>query len=80
MKVLVASLAVLAGSASAARQSAPGHRTLFPAHPPGHDANDFAHLVPGLQQNMHFREDGKTGSVYLLATYQKIQETLTDPF
>jgi len=67
MKFLAASLAVLAGSASAARQSNPGNRTLFPAHPPGHDANDLNHLVPGLQQALHYREDGKTGTVHPLA-------------
>lgn len=54
MKLLAASLAALAGSANATRQSTPGHRTLFPAHPPGHDANDLAHLVPVLQQTLHY--------------------------
>lgn len=68
MKFLAASLAVLAGSANAARQSNPGHRTLFPAHPPGHKADDLTHLVPELQQALQYREDGKTGTVCSVVT------------
>lgn len=39
-----------------------GTRTLYPTHPPGHNATDLVHLEPNLSHALHFREAGKLGS------------------
>lgn len=58
---LAVSLAFLASTASALGQSDLPPVTLVPAHPPGHDAYDLDHLVPDIQQSLHFRESGMSG-------------------
>ncbi|THC93614.1 hypothetical protein EYZ11_006898 [Aspergillus tanneri] len=42
--------------------AAQNKRVLYPAHPPNHDADDLAHLVPTPEQAMHFREGGKSAT------------------
>ena len=61
MMFLAVSLAFLASTAKALGQSNLPPVTLVPAHPPGHDAYDLDHLVPDIQQSLHFRESAMSG-------------------